>query len=160
MVITDELVDLIPEKNMLLAIYFHELGHLENRHAAKKLFMSLSGNLLLTVILGDVSGVMSGIANVSFFLSSMNFTRENELETDNFAIKKLNELKISPECFSRGLIRLVDSHTSNKKTEEMKFFKYLSSHPETKFRADNARKYVLPEIKYLELCSSNEEKKE
>jgi len=72
----------------LVGLLGHEASHVNDRHSMKMLCRSLSGYLFVSLILGDVNGVMAVIGDNVNSLQSLSFSREfeHQADTDGFEI--------------------------------------------------------------------------
>ena len=110
-VVTDELVKLASNNDEIIAVLVHELGHVKARHAFRQSLQGVLAGLILASITGDVSSVASGMPAV---LLQMQYSREHELQADNFALKALQQACIAPKVFADILQRLqTQSQESN-----------------------------------------------
>ena len=103
MVVTDELVKLAKNDDEIIAVLAHELGHIKQRHALRQSLQGVLAGLILASITGDVSSVASSLPAV---LIQMQYSREHELQADNFALDALQKACIPPRVFADILQRL------------------------------------------------------
>ena len=154
-VLTDEIVDLLREKNAtdlsnrrgddaVMGVLAHELGHLQQRHMMRRLIQSSAVGAAMTVLFGDVSAV---VANVPTLLLDMKYSRDAEREADDYAIalfkangmdrqqlayvfEKLGELE-------NGKDSAKDSNNATaQKKEKSSLMPYLSTHPASDERVE------------------------
>ncbi len=78
----------------LIGVIAHELGHLKMKHHTDQLITTLSIELLL-------AGSGSTTGEVTKILTQNAFSRDMESEADDFAIKKMKELNISPNYLAK-----------------------------------------------------------
>lgn len=110
-VLTDELAMLAANDDQLTAVLLHELGHVNNRHLMRQL-INQSGIAVITLLMfGDVSGLGSVLVALPTMLMTSAFSREMELEADDFALAGLEQRGISPAVFGDALARLEGYHT-------------------------------------------------
>lgn len=86
----------------LAALLGHEAGHVYGRHITRALFRSLSSYLLISLILGDVSGITAVIIQNADALKHLQYSRRLEREADQFSFQLLRRHQIHP----RGLVLL------------------------------------------------------
>jgi len=135
-VFTDDLVALAKDDKELLSIFFHELGHVQKRHALQSVLQDTAFYLLLSSIIGDVTAGGSAFAVLPTMLVESNYSRDMELEADDYAYEMMYRHRIEHKNFVAIMSRLMqETHESN--TTSMR---YLSSHPLTQFRIDRFRK--------------------
>ena len=92
---SDELAKLLTDDEML-AVFLHEVGHVEKRHGMRGL-LAAAGVGLLFALAGDVSFVLSGGA----ILLQFKYSRNNETESDCFASRELRRRNMSPICWAK-----------------------------------------------------------
>ena len=130
-VLTDELEQLAVNDDELRGVFAHEVGHLVNRHAMRRLLQSSSAALLLGGIFGDVSGVSGLVTAVPTVLVDSAYSREFEREADEFAFRWMAQHNIVPVEFGNLLTRLTKSEGENGGG-------YLASHPSLRERVQAA----------------------
>jgi Zn-dependent protease with chaperone function len=138
MVITDEIVKLSRNRDQLLSVLCHELGHVVHRHGAQ---LVVEGGIVAAFIglyLGDFSTVVSGAVGT---LASSNYSRAAETEADDFAIAMMRANGRDPKALAAMLARMDDDYRAKKKAEDKTgkregkgWEDYFSSHPATKER--------------------------
>lgn len=127
-VITDELVQLSTDDRALTGILAHEVGHIEARHALRRIIQDSSVGMVVAGLLGDVNGAVLMVPTA--FLS-MRHSREFEDEADTFAIDVLTRMGVSLLPMADLLGRLDTSGSEGG---------YLSTHPPTPARVDRLRR--------------------
>ena len=131
-IMTDALFELAENDEQLLAILAHEMGHVENRHGLRSLFQNSITALFMAGVLGDISSVTSLSVAIPTILVETRYSREFELEADQFAISTLKAKNIDVESLSRILTLLEQTHDQDTNID----FDYLSSHPAMNKRID------------------------
>lgn len=139
-VLTDEFIQLSQNQDEISSVILHEMGHVKERHGLQRLIQSSFIAVMIMFVSGDTTmlGDM-GIGLGTLFLTS-NYSREHELEADLFAFKKMLIAKIDPENF----VNIMSKISENKEKEvnkENDIVNYLSSHPDTLYRINIAKKY-------------------
>lgn len=114
----------------LIGVIAHEIGHLKMKHHTDQLLATLGLELLL-------AGSSSTAGEVSKILTQSAFSREMETEADDFAIKKMKELNISPNYLAKLFKKMY------KKTEYIPEF--LNSHPGINNRISKFSSYPFEE---------------
>lgn len=112
----------------LIGIIAHELGHLKLNHHTDQLLTTLGIELLL-------AGNSSTAGEVTKVLTQSTFSRDMEAEADDFAVKKLQELGISPNYLAK-------LYTKSDLVPE-----FLNSHPDMNKRISKFSKYPFEESK-------------
>ena len=116
----------------LIGVIAHELGHLKMKHHTDQLLTTLGIELLL-------AGSSSTAGEVTKVLTQTAFSRDMETEADDFAIKKLKELGISPSYLAKLFKRM---YTKSDMIPE-----FLNSHPGMNKRISKFSKYQFEESK-------------
>ena len=142
-VFTDQLVHLAQQDEELLAVYAHEVGHVERRHAMRHVLQSSALTAVVVVVTGDISSVSSLISAIPVILTESGYSRAFEREADRYAVMQLRQNHISTDHFAAILQRLEKSHrckkTANeeecqKSRQDDQWMNYLSTHPATEER--------------------------
>ncbi|WP_051303048.1 M48 family metallopeptidase [Psychromonas aquimarina] len=138
-VFTDELVELTESDDELLAVLFHELGHLEHKHMLRRMLQGSMVSLAVIFITGDVE-TFDLITGLPTLLVDLSYSREFETEADTYALDQLHGFDLPLDSFILIMQRL-----ENKK-EQSRLLKYsksefLSTHPTTKQRVEFAEQY-------------------
>ena len=98
-VITDELVDLAND-DQLLAVVYHELGHLEGRHILRRTLQNSFLVLGVFFLTGDVNSVELLLAIPTVVMNSA-YSRDFEREADRYALEKLIANEIPIDSFAQ-----------------------------------------------------------
>jgi Zn-dependent protease with chaperone function len=117
-------------KEQLAAVLAHEVGHIEHRHTARAMTGSSLRAALSAALFGDFSAVAAGLPAV---LSQMQYSREMELDADDYAVAQLRSQGISPAALIRALAALARKQPDESSTPRwMKnTMSYMSTHPDT-----------------------------
>ncbi len=133
-VFTDALVELAENDDELLSIFFHELGHVERRHALRTVLQDSAFFLLVSAITGDATAASSLLAALPTMLVESNYSREMEVESDNYAYELMQRHGIDHAHFANIMERLLEKMPTDETT-----LKYLNSHPQTLSRIEKFR---------------------
>ncbi|MDR3086865.1 MAG: M48 family metallopeptidase, partial [Azoarcus sp.] len=128
-VLLDELVNLEMNDEEILAVLCHELGHLSKRHSIRLLIQSSVVGLVTAGLFGDVSYIA---ATVGAVLLSSNYSRDMEIEADDYAADTLRVQGKSPALLAAALEKLDAFHraAARKDDEDSKEYPdWFSSHP-------------------------------
>ena len=136
-ILTDELVELAGNDLQIVAVLAHEVGHLESRHAIRRLLQQAGIAAILMVFTGDVSSVSSAIAYLPALLIELGYSREFEHEADEFALEFMSDNEIAVDELAKILLSLHQHHQSSAvespentgDEEDSMSFDYLSTHP-------------------------------
>lgn len=126
-VMTDQLVKLAENDEELIAIFAHEIGHVVHRHAMRSVLQNSAIVLVLIALTGDVFASSTFTAALPLLLIQTKYSREFEIEADQFSYEYLVDNNIDLKHFADIMKRITQDN--NPETEEK--FKYLSTHPLT-----------------------------
>lgn len=135
-IITDQLVSLVNDDREIDAVLAHELGHQQQHHALRQTLRSSFVIVIAAMFAGDVSSASAVVVAVPTFLLQGHYSREFESEADAFALRTLAERGISPAWFAQAM-RTLEAYVSDE-SESDDSPGYLSSHPQTRERIDEA----------------------
>jgi Zn-dependent protease with chaperone function len=93
MVMTDELVQLVKDDEVVLGVLGHELGHITRRHGMRQLVQVGVLQGVLSVAFGDYGSLITA---APLILGSMAYSRAHEREADDDAIAYMRAAGISP----------------------------------------------------------------
>lgn len=129
LVIYSGLIHNTENQEELCGVIGHEIAHIKLNHVMKKLVREVGLSVLLSMTTG--SGGTETVKNAAKILSSAAFDRNLEKEADLKAVDYLLAAKINPEPFADFLYRL-----SLEENEYMEYFEWISTHPDSKNRAE------------------------
>ncbi|MEN3294672.1 MAG: hypothetical protein V7642_3925, partial [Burkholderiales bacterium] len=137
-VMTDQLVALAGNDQAIMAVLGHELGHLQRRHALRRLMQTLGVGVVINMFIGDVSTVMAAVPTL---LLDQNYSRDFEREADQYAMDMMraNRIPLSPmaDLFERmGTPPAAGRAASPQQANRAGYF---SSHPSDRERIANLR---------------------
>jgi len=122
-IITDALVALAENDQQIIAVLAHEMAHIEYQHGLRSLLQDSITALFMAGVLGDISSISSLSVAIPTMLVESRYSREFELEADQYAIDYLEAQNIDIQHYSK-ILRLLEPA---KKAAYS--FDYLSSHP-------------------------------
>jgi len=129
-VVTDDLYELLKDdKQALIAVLLHEIGHVEHQHGLQLIAETAATTLLMTYFFGDMEGIVETFTGTALTVIQNKFSQQLEKEADTFAVEHLKQLGIPPKALGNALSKLVKSKGNNELLE-----KYFSSHPSIKDR--------------------------
>jgi hypothetical protein len=133
-VVTDELYALLKDdRQALIAVLLHEIGHVEHQHGLQLIAETAATTLLMTYFFGDMEGIVETFTGTALTVIHNKFSQQLEKEADTFAVAQLKNLGIPPKSLGDALSKLVKNNDNNKLLE-----KYFSSHPSIKERIEFA----------------------
>jgi beta-barrel assembly-enhancing protease len=121
----------------LAALLSHEFSHVELKHATRNMFRSLSGNMLLGLLIGDARGIMTLVIQNADQLKQLGYSRSLEEEADMNGLQLLKQRKIDP----KGMLGLF-SALKEEEGAAGKVPEFLSTHPLTERRIDRVGKEI------------------
>jgi Zn-dependent protease with chaperone function len=86
-VVTDTLVDMFPDPNVLAGILGHELAHVSEQHSLHQLYRSVSTYLVIAMLAGDVGPILEEVLLEGSAIASLAFSREHEADADAIGIR-------------------------------------------------------------------------
>jgi Zn-dependent protease with chaperone function len=129
-VMTDELVKRARNDQEVLAVLAHELGHVHHRHTMRRLLEGSATALIIAAVTGDIASTTSLAAAAPAVLLQAKYSRDNERESDAYAVALMGKAGIDPRHFAAILSRLEDDEQ-----RRGAFPSFLLSHPPTEERA-------------------------
>ncbi len=134
-VFTDDFVKLVENDEQLLAVLFHELGHLKHKHLARRILQDSMVTLMVILIIGDIDTI-DLLAGIPTLVLDLSYSRDFEVEADAYALEQLHKSNIPLESFS-SVMQLLDDYYHSE-IEEGDFNhdipNFLMTHPATKSR--------------------------
>lgn len=113
----------------LTGVICHEIAHIELDHIMKKLVNEIGLSVLISITTGNRDAVV--IRETAKMLSSSAFDRSLEKEADLKAVDYLINANVNPEPFADFLYKL-----SGNENEATKHLTWISTHPDSKERAE------------------------
>ena len=128
-VVTDELVLLAQNQNELIGVLAHEICHIKHRHALRTLLQNSAIALIVASVAGDLSSHTDLSSALPKLLVEAGYSRDFEMEADQFSLQYMLEHGIPPANFANILLRMEErtKHKSHKHN-------YLATHPMTSKR--------------------------
>lgn len=130
-VATDEFVELCETDDQILAVFLHEITHVEQQHGIRALVQQGGVFVVSSILLGDVSGAISLAEGLPALLMNSQYSQRFELECDTFAAEVLERSGIGAVAMKDILILL------HKDAPDVPIAAYLSSHPSLQKRVEN-----------------------
>ena len=132
-VLTDDLVKLLGNDNLILGVIAHEFVHIQKRHSLKQIIEIIGIATLSSIILGSNETLIEEASFVGINLWASKKSRGFEKEADLLAIKYLDKADIDKSSLSLALKKLI-IHFCNSSQNKEKCFNdskhgWFSSHP-------------------------------
>ncbi|WP_250655388.1 M48 family metallopeptidase [Alkalimarinus coralli] len=142
-VFTDDFLKLVESDEELIAVLFHELGHLKHKHITRRVLQDSMITLMVIFITGDIDTIdlLTGLPTLMLDLS---YSRSFELEADQFALDAMQISGISAKHFASIMQKLDKSYADHSDTDDNKYkavTDFLSTHPPTEQRIKLAEQY-------------------
>jgi Zn-dependent protease with chaperone function len=130
-VFTDEMVLVSENNDELLAILIHEMGHVVHRHSMRTMIQDSLLGFALLAITGDVAGSSELLLGLPVLLTELAYSRQFELEADDYALEWLKANSIDPSHFAEIMSRIESKRGATNEASDKKWLNYLSTHPLT-----------------------------
>jgi len=118
----------------LSGVISHEIAHIQLNHVMRKLIKEIGLTVLISMTTGN--GGSEIIRETAKMLSSSAFDRSLEKEADIKAVDYLINARVNPEPFANFLYKLSDMEN-----ETTKYLTWISTHPDSKERAEYIIEY-------------------
>ncbi|MDP4185863.1 MAG: M48 family metallopeptidase [Bacteroidota bacterium] len=133
----------------LAGIMAHEIAHIEHNHVMKKMVKEV-GVAGVASMIGGQNGSQV-IARLAKVVTSTAFDRDQEKDADATAVHYMVKAKINPSFFAGFFIRF-----SNDINQIPKELEWISTHPDTKERAERVRSLIPASLKSSPIATQKE----
>jgi Zn-dependent protease with chaperone function len=113
-IFTDALVNLVEHDNELVAVFFHELGHLRQKHMMRRSIQDAIVTISVFFIIGDLDALEIAGA-IPALLADMSYSRDFEREADLYALQQMNGQGIDLDYFRNVMKRLSEEFADHDK---------------------------------------------
>lgn len=130
-VFTDEFIELTKNDDEIIAVLFHEIGHLKHKHILRRAIQASLMTTFILLVTGDLD-TLDIITGLPSLLADLTYSRDFEREADQFALEQLTLVDINVESFALIMGRLTQAHRMNSDEEVGALSgleNYLSTHP-------------------------------
>jgi len=156
-ILTDEFVRLCETQDEMDSVLLHEMGHIVHRHSLEMVIEATFVTVAIMLITGDANGIADLGIGLGSLLVSTHYARNHETEADHYAFKKMLKARIDPIAFSNILNRMMESmeddtdedlqdeteEANSDDNEESDMWDYVSTHPSTQQRTEQAEQFSL-----------------
>ena len=130
-VFTDEFIELTKNDDEIIAVLFHEIGHLKHKHILRRAIQASLLTAFILLVTGDLD-TLDIITGLPTLLTDLTYSRDFEREADQFALEQLTLANINVENFALIMGRLTQVNRMNSDEEAGALSgleHYLSTHP-------------------------------
>jgi Zn-dependent protease with chaperone function len=130
-VFTDDFVNLTQSNDELIAVLFHELGHLTHKHMTQRIIQDAMLTIMVVFITGDVE-TFDLVTGLPTLLLDLAYSREFELEADTYALNLLDKHDIPLLSFVEAMKNLENYYIKeNEGQTNSAMTDFFSTHPKT-----------------------------
>ncbi len=120
---TEEFIELCENEEQMVAVFLHEIAHVEEQHGLRALIQDAGLVLILSLALGDVSSLGGFAASLPALALESRYSQNFEKEADLFAGRVLEESGIGAEAMTDILILLHEG------VPDIDLVQFFSTHP-------------------------------
>lgn len=135
MVVMSGIINPMQSYEELAALIGHELTHINGKHVTRSLVRTAGAYILISAVIGDVTGVAAVLAENADALRSLQFSRDLETEADEVGLELMQKNNINPA----GMLKLFERL---EKAEEQTQSEFLSAHPATEKRIQHIKEII------------------
>lgn len=122
------IIHFLDDEAEFAGVMAHEMAHCDRRHSTDNLTKQYGIGIMLGILLGDNPGQLAEIAaGLATGLSSLAFSRQNEYEADQYAVKFLSGTDYDPRGLA-GFFEKLENHPTPPT--------FLSTHPSPEDRLE------------------------
>lgn len=132
------LVDGLGDPGLVAAVVAHELGHIHHNHVEVRLKREIGSSLLASILTGGNQGM---IVELSRTVMGLSFSRQQELEADDFALELLEQAGIHPQNLARAFLRMKTLSETGSGSPPA----FLSTHPSIEERIERILERDIPD---------------
>lgn len=136
LVITDELLELSTDDDMVLGVLAHEIGHVDREHSLRQLYRAAGVSMLIMLIGGDIGGGTEDILVQGSALLQLSYSRSAEAEADRYSVELMHEAGKDPAAIARFFELLRDKLGDKSESD------FFSTHPATPERIAETHRYA------------------
>ncbi len=130
-VATREFLELCETEEQVMAVFLHEIAHVEEQHGLRSVLQNTGVFLILSIALGDLSSMGGLLSSVPSLALESRYSQAFEIEADTFAGRQLIESGRSAAAMKEILVLL------HRGSEGGEMLELISSHPSLGKRIDN-----------------------
>lgn len=142
------LIDFAQTPEELAGVLAHEIEHVNNRHVLQSIIQSTILVSLVNLMSGNVSGLIVIDPSTLHQIINLSYSRKMEAEADEKALPRMLKAQVNPNGFKNFFERL--------KGVEPRLSAFLSTHPESKERAEWIKKNTPSSAVFKPVLSAKE----
>ena len=135
-VLTDELVEMATDDEMILGVLAHEIGHVVYEHSLRQLYRAAGVAGLIMLIGGDIGSGTEDVLVQGAALMSLSYSRGAEREADHYSVELMHRAGHEAAAIARFFEVLRDKLGDTLSRD------FFSTHPATPERIDETRRYA------------------
>lgn len=137
--LTRGLLETVTSDDELAFVIAHEIGHVVGRHARKAISQDTIISVLASILLSGASEIIRTAADVLYTMQRLGYSRNQEREADNFALKYMQAAGYNPW----GAISML-SKFADRKLNSLE--RYFSTHPGADERIQRLSRHLGSEV--------------
>lgn len=135
-IVMSGIIDQMESYDELAALIGHELTHINEKHVTRSLVRTAGAYILISAVIGDVTGIAAAVAENADALRSLKFSRDLETDADEKGLEQMQEQKLN----LNGMLKLFERL---KKAEQQQAPpEFLSTHPATDERIGHVKELI------------------
>ncbi len=149
------LYDKIQNDDQLAGIIGHEVGHINAKHAVKRLQDSYGYMLIQAAAIGTGSGRFASGVNFALTSLFMAFSQEDELQADKLGVKYMKKAGYDP----KEMVKVLEILRKNQEKEPLRPYSYWQTHPHIPQRIAAVNQEINGELQfkdYLQLMDTQQ----
>ena len=133
-IITDDLIKLLKDDELILAIIAHEIAHIKERHSLQQIVEVAGLSSIAWMIFGLDESILEEIVFIGINVWSLKKSRDLEKDADLMALKLLEKTGMSKKIFIQAIEKLTKHYCIETKLEKSVCMSevrsgWLSTHP-------------------------------
>ena len=133
--VTEGLLKEVQKDAQLACVLGHEIGHVNARHGIKRVESQLGYSLIYSILLGKSDKDIKNLATLTFNLTSLGYSRQDEFQADELGIKYAYKAGYDPYGMAQFLKILKEQYKRTPSQIEV----FFSTHPHVDDRIERAK---------------------
>ena len=117
-IVTDDLVKLLKDDELVLGVIAHEIAHIQERHSLHQIVEIVGLSSLAWLIFGLDEGILEEVALVGINLWSLKKSRDFEKDSDLLALEFLENAGLKKKSFILAIEKLTEHFCSKSKLDK------------------------------------------